>query len=205
MSTAFMNALKSKSATIQKEREEKHNNRPVARVSDPAIAAWLDPRGDLQKAGLMTVARPRVVQEDPNNNEVTNVHLVAGKNRIDVFFKGKPQESIRNHMKMNNWAFNGDRVCWYHADTEENREFLRSFFKIEVPVKDPPPVAVASELPEVFEDQPVAAEIPNQPDGDNYNRYKQQCRELMEELKIDAADLGLLAIDYLHKFQFGRN
>jgi len=44
----------------------------------------------------------------------------------------------------------------------------------------------------------------NEPQS-SFDRYKQQCNELVAFLGCDIADLGLIAIDHLHKHTFSKD
>lgn len=47
-------------------------------------------------------------------------------NGIEVYFPGKPSESVRNSLKANGWRWHHKKGCWYNRNTEDNLQALRS-------------------------------------------------------------------------------
>ena len=145
------------------------------------------------------------------------VDINVSRNRLDLYFRGVPEQGIRSDMKVHGFRYNPDLVCWYHQDTEANRQFIRKSFAVEIERKEPKPgpivptPATLDPRPEyllVPEPAPVAspAEEPTtEPFTPEFSRFRTQVDELIAHLKIAPADLMLLAIDSLHKGTFSRD
>lgn len=139
------------------------------------------------------------------------IELIPQRNRIDVFFSQIPPKNLRAALKIEGFRFNPDSKAWYHQDSENRREYLRSAFGAELdqyqgiplstlidsPLNDPsisdvPPVQPLIELCEA----PIEPELA---------KFRTQTNELLEQLNLDAADLMLAAIDCLHRQTFEGN
>ncbi len=206
---------------------------PVARVSQ-AAAEWLDSNGKLREAGLMVVnpvsLDPVTYQSHNDTNEIKigGTSLLGKLDNVTfgdlVRLFGEPQRFDRNMdggdgkidaewdvlidgskvVTIYNWK-NGRNYCGPSAPAVEtfrswnvggndvaDLDTLRGICTGLIPstrIKGSPEVEPESrEAMEPFE------------------RYKVQCAELIQELKLDsAADLALLAVDHFHKATFGRN
>jgi hypothetical protein len=132
------------------------------------------------------------IVETPKQEEkkelIINIDLVANRNRIDVFFSDKPDQYILDMLKANGWHHKKIPVpVWYHQDNQWNRDFLNQLLNLNIESK-----GMISADVEPSELTP-------------FDIYKRQCAELIEELKIDSADLALIAIDTLHKQAFSKD
>lgn len=176
-------------------------DRPIAKTTDRAVADFMDPDGSLQAAGLLVVEAPPVTNKCVAM-EGTKLQIDHGRNRINVFFPAIPCEADREFMKSYRWSFDGQLKCWFNRDTEDNRAFLRRWLNLysEKKVESTYTPAPRSNYEPATQS---LAEIPD--DGTEYTRYKKQVTELMEELKVDAADLALLAVNVLHKVTFSKD
>lgn len=47
-------------------------------------------------------------------------------NGIEVYFPGKPSDSVRTNLKANGWRWHSKKGCWYNRNTEDNLQALRS-------------------------------------------------------------------------------
>lgn len=123
---------------------------------------------------------------------------------LHVWFNRYPGPDIIADLKAAGFRWNS-RV-WWAIDSEPKRAFCRA--RLNAKELDPFVNLYVEQLPE---DKPipkiiVAPEVePAKPDTSPFGIYKCQVNELLEYLKIEAADLQLLAIDKLHKATFGRN
>lgn len=162
-------------------------------------------------AGLPLIAR---------DNPVKEVQVNSTRNRLDVYFHQKPTDECRSLLKADNWMFSGERLCWFHADTEDNRRFLRDNFGVKLDPKDQGPVIPDTIAPlkpvrlspaggGYLQDTPAQVTVPETTSTDDmgpgFERYRKQVDELIAELRIAPADLMLLAINVLHKRTFSRD
>lgn len=199
MSNAFLDALKKKSSAIQSAR---FNPAPVP-VQPP-----------------QPTPAPDVVDDSPIDVRIELVQAKNGGRRIDVFFSRKPDARTRVALKNHNFWFNGERGAWFNADTEENRLFLSTRFGVVFEEEDTTPITVSGGGTPPTPSDPPADETPapSNPEGseevgdkpmpEEYQRYliyKRQVAELIDHLKIEAADLQLLMTDAFHKATFGQN
>lgn len=163
------------------------------------------------------------VPATPKPTEITvRVELVENRNRIDLFFSAVPSDAVRKDLKARSWRWNGDRACWYNADNDLNRAYLVANFGANFDSDDsddssaPPAITDAVGLaqyspkaeapaPEIQVSDSDAGGTIGTGESAEWLRFKRQVTELQSELKIDAADLMLMAIDSLHKATFGRN
>lgn len=174
---AFLNALQAKAQTIDNSLKA---SQPISRQSEP-------------------VKQP---EPKPVGPEVT-IEINDTKNRIDIFFSAKPSELILNKLRCAGWHFRPTDKAWYHFDSDEHREFIRDNFNVELDNRSPE-IVTRSE-PAVTPALPEPATPSDSSDGEPYSTYKRQIAELLAALKIDCADLQLLAIDTLHRKTFPRN
>ena len=65
-------------------------------------------------------------------NSIVMVIFNTEKNGIELYFKGKPSDEIRENLKANGFRWARFNKCWYCKDSEEKREFLRKIGWLEV-------------------------------------------------------------------------
>ena len=65
-------------------------------------------------------------------NSIVVVIFNTEKNGIELYFKGKPSDEIRENLKANGFRWARFNKCWYCKDSEEKREFLRKIGWLEV-------------------------------------------------------------------------
>lgn len=198
MTTAFLNALKTKSAALQTQLEQPKQIKPIA-----------------------SIPMPQMVQD--LNKLITSVNVVANRNRIDVLFNRKPDQEILDSLKENGFRYNPTTRAWYHQDNKFNRTYLALFFGADFPIEeteysdfnentadsnDPDPdfsQSVTLTATTNDADQP-SVPISYQPkDSPNFERYKDQVNKLSEHYTIDPVDLMMLAIDALYTRTFNYN
>lgn len=112
---------------------------------------------------------------------------VLDRNRIDLFFSAIPSEETRTLLKDQGFKFNPDSKAWYHKDCLVNRMFLTATFDLPDLMQD------------VYNDDPKMDVKTN---INSYATYKDQVNALLTELKLDCADLMIVAIDSLYNRTF---
>lgn len=127
------------------------------------------------------------------------VEINVTSNRLDLFFTGIPSKKTRQLMKDNGFWYNGETKTWYHRDCETNRQFLRNVFDVALEPKQEVPATPQLQVSPTFDP------LPDHKGSDAFEAFKAQVNELMAELKLDSADLMLVAIDCLHKKTFSRD
>lgn len=144
-----------------------------------------------------------------DDNVTVRIEL-RGSN-IELFFSECPHESIRVSMKSGG-KFRGEKRgndwIWIGRDTQENREFCERMFNADFGdheiVEAPDGSSDISRAPKILPVEAVTAvcDLAIDP-ASAYATYKRQCAQLCAELKCEAADLALIAINVLHKQTFG--
>jgi hypothetical protein len=152
------------------------------------------------------------------------IELVSSRNRIDLFFSEIPPEDTRRFMKQKGFRFNPDSKAWYHQDNEEHRDFCRKMFGATLDAyltpyqphydgcdandnectacTDNVGEHTCEPLPDVPPTQPLI-ELCETPVTPEFAKFREQTNQLIEQLKIEPADLMLVAIDALHREIFG--
>ena len=140
---------------------------------------------------------PKFIPQAPLQVEVPKVvtlrvELVVNRNRIDLFFSDKPEARVLELLKLNGWHFRPSDRAWYHQDNLNNRKFVSQELSndpslLDQTYDDQGPAMISSDVEEESKDLP-----------DSFLIYKRQVNDLLAELKIDSADLMLLAISKLH-------
>lgn len=124
---------------------------------------------------------------------------------LHVWFNRYPGPDIIADLKTAGFRWNS-RI-WWAADSEPKRAFCRA--RLNARELEPFVNLYVEPLPEaakiIVAPEPAPEVEPALPDTSPFGIYKCQITELLEYLKIEAADLQLLAIDKLHKATFGRN
>ncbi len=72
------------------------------------------------------------------------------KNGIELYFSGKPSESIREELKENGWRWHTAKKCWFNKASDDNKSFAQKLCVKTIPVdnsakkveKDSQPVRV---------------------------------------------------------------
>lgn len=162
---------------------------------------------------------PRYAPAPPSNyNEpVITVRVevntgASGGDRIDLYFSRKPTDQTIANLRAADFRAKQDSRgdwFWYHRDCPENRRFCEVNFGADFSDIDAPSTPAAKPEIVVSDDVTIQgakladaakAELP----GINaFARYKEQCAQLQAELKVDGADLAILAVACLHKQTFG--
>lgn len=189
MSTTFLNALKLKSATVQTDLANQAKDKQTkASLQAKAIETLFDIDTDVVN-GLIRVER------------------VLNRNRLDIYFPQKPTEYVRSLLKTHGFRFNDERVCWYHQDNLQNREFLVRQFNASFSDSAEVPQSTESHDSESAHSQGRVEALqstgndPEKDSGDSetWQRFKMQVNALQSELGLDSADLMVTAIDCLYK------
>ncbi len=143
---------------------------------------------------------------------IVSVELVTNRNRIDVFFSVKPNQDILDDLKLNHFKYRPSDRAWYTYDNRIQRSYLAHKFNLPELIDSPAPYNEQPYAPVSTDEKQFDTAHPSpsieliQPEGSaEYVKFKQQTNELLAELKIDAADLMLLAIDTLHKKTFNNH
>lgn len=66
----------------------------------------------------------QVDQQEEAKNLAVKVEFNDIKKGIELYFKGKPSDEIRENLKANGFRWARFNKCWYCKDSEEKREFL---------------------------------------------------------------------------------
>lgn len=92
--------------------------------------------GCLQNNGRSVQYVPRTprisanhAKKQPNTPATTGairVEINPDFNGIEVYFPGKPSDSVRTNLKANGWRWHSKKGCWYNRNTEDNLQALRS-------------------------------------------------------------------------------
>lgn len=105
--------------------------------------------------------------------------------RLKLFFSAKPSKETLQQLKDQDFKWDNDGVYWHAKDCLVNRMFLAATF----------------DLPDLMQD--VYNDDPSVKTGINsYATYKDQVKDLLEELKLDCADLMIVAVDCLYNQTF---
>lgn len=190
MTTSFLEALKAKS--LQEQNNLVQNQQAIAPIILPYIPSNPAPAPKL----IITVDR------------------VLNRNRLDVFFSEKPSNDILQSLRDRGFHYRPSDRAWYHKDSEDNRLFLESkfgaSFMLSGDVEDNENYEVSDNAMldnVVVPDNSVTlTSVNNAKDEADpasvFEQYKKQVKDLCEALKIDPADLALLAISKLHDQTF---
>lgn len=132
-----------------------------------------------------------------------SVRAVVNYNRLDIIFSEGPSEDKRHALLNGGWQYNDDGAYWYHADTQDNRDFIASCFDVRIipPKREP-------ESPGVVESRSsgdIVSTMTTPGDLLAFDIYKKQIDELIGHLKIGPADLQIRAISALHRLVFSRS
>lgn len=189
MST-FLNALKNKSLNVQATQFN-----PVK--PDPVVTP---------------------VPVDPVPTQLTvKIERVVNRNRLDVYFSDVPSVEIRDSLKDQGFRFDGERKAWYHKDTLLNRLFLHNTFgapdllTIETPNFDSDGINTTDTGERVGDtiippqNQDLETEEDSEKVSEEFKQYKRKVNALVEELKLDPADLMIRAIGCLYDQTFRIN
>ena len=150
---------------------------------------------------------------------IVTVERVINRKRLDVFFSRKPSDQILAQLRGQGFRFRPSDRAWYHQDNENNRLFCEinlgaSFDDSDADThavitdddtqafKDSNQVTLTCAVSKSPSDSVTTAIDSVQSFTPEFERYKMQVNQLIEHLKMEPADLQLLAIDYLHKFIF---
>ena len=89
---------------------------PEAKISPPDSAEEIQPE---QKSVLADGLAPSALQVTLTFNQA--------KNGLQLHFPSKPDDEIRAELKAAGWRWSFRNSCWYHRDTEANRDFAERF------------------------------------------------------------------------------
>lgn len=197
MTIDFLSALKGKASAIQATRKD--TSKPV-----PTPNKYI-PQTPTVKPHPVSPPYPKLPEA-----QIDRVEIVERDNRIDLYFTDKPTPDQRGVLKTAGWWFAAERTCWFHFDGEVNREFLRKTYNLDIDRK-PESISLVAPADTSFTFAVPSPEItadqsdPHTEEPQEYLRFKVQVNELLTELKIDAADLMLIAINALHKVTFSKD
>lgn len=140
----------------------------------------------------------------PDPVPVINVRAerVLDRGRLDLFFSSKPVQETLNKLRDQGFRWNPDNKTWYHKDNLINRLFVADTFGLSELLQDQfnddPKIADNGKESTISSD-PMVEHSPE------YETFKKQVNALQKELKLDAADLMLKAIDFLYTSTFKVN
>lgn len=210
---SFLETLQKKSANIQSKRSESFSDQIVQANQDQADDTELEEILEINEALRVSGAVDRVqVLNDGNvrQSELGSTDspiyydrpncsfpdsyvicdIVTARNRLDISFPdGKPEQEIIDALKFYGFRWNRASQCWFHQNSEENREILKTLFGMIFDDSDPLPVKI--------EEKP--AEESQAPASPEFQKYKDQVDTLIDVLGVRPADLMLLAIDALYR------
>lgn len=146
-----------------------------------------------------TVPVPAAVKPHNNAANIRLVEIDTDRNRIDIYFNYVPSDSQRYELKQRSWRYNPDRVCWYHKYNRENVQYLNLHYgqDIDFIPSDNVPMGMTIETVSVPIPEPVPQVLESDP-ASPFEQYKKQVKDLCEALKVDPADLALIAVSKLH-------
>lgn len=159
-----------------------------------------------------------------------SVNLILNKKIIELNFSRDVSEYDRQRLHNNFWSYNSGVAVWTNVDTTKNRKDLNDWYATDLEINETvPDITVAtvqskSEYDDLGLDDPIPPQVLKdlvaanektlntplpavQAMADQFNNtpfeiYKKQVKELCIELKVDCADLALLAVASLHKQTF---
>lgn len=72
-------------------------------------------------------------EDNPINEVNTDIEISFNeeKNGIEIKFDGKPERAVLENLKANGFRWSRYQKIWYAKDTEERREFIKSFDAVE--------------------------------------------------------------------------
>lgn len=140
--------------------------------------------------------------EEPLECTVTVVDI-KNPAELHVWFNRYPGPNIIADLKAAGFKWNAS--VWWALDSESKRAFCRARLNARELEPYTPQPTVTATPPEPAPQLIVVPDPEPELDDSAFGIYKRQVRELIEHLKIDVADLQLLAIDKLHKSTFGQN
>lgn len=122
---------------------------------------------------------------------IASVEINLDSKEIAVEIVGRLSEVIENQLFYNGFAFAlGSRV-WIANYNAETVGYLNSVWNQDIDIpSEPQNVELVA--------NPVPVPLPSVPE-DLFERYKRQVDELCDKLKIDRADLLLMAIEHLYQ------
>lgn len=85
-----------------------------------------------EKKSIEAIEKKSVVEPVIEKKSIVEVIFNTEKNGIELYFKGKPSDEIRENLKANGFRWARFNKCWYCKDSEEKREFLRKIGWLEV-------------------------------------------------------------------------
>jgi hypothetical protein len=98
-----------------------------------------------QSQSSAPLTKPRQAPRAPGAAEFTTTLTENDrKDGLELRFATKPDEETRRILKANKWFWSGRRMCWYHKNTPENREFAQRFLNPTQPAAAAAPVPAPS-------------------------------------------------------------
>lgn len=128
------------------------------------------------------------------------VERVLNRNRIDLFFSNKPDQKILDSLNNHGWHYRGKDKAWYHQDSEENVLYLCKMFNVGAELHEYKKTSTGKIEPdtELIYSEPVQVTANSEiTDTPQFTEFKRKVNLLVDHLKIDMADMMLLAIDAL--------
>lgn len=186
MST-FLQALKAKSAAIhnpidpnRKATEINNRNALIDNSvkkdhADKAIQAYLNDKN----AKSMTVSR---------------IERILNRNKLHVYFEHEVTTDAKQCLESRGFMFNPSLNCWHNQDNSENIDFLIEKFGA------PDSLRTATLSNSKVSTEPEQTEHTSH--SEPFLKYIRQVDALKEALKIDSADLCMLAVDCLYNKTF---
>ena len=190
---AFLNALKTKSAKM---------NRSLASSIQPNIGIKIDSDFGTPNQTLVDLNTGKDIEYNPKIERIVN----TGK--INLLFPSKPSKEIRESLKNEGFWFDPVTLIWSAKDNLSNRLLLNELFgavfdNLQQELASIQVKASKTEDPSL---EPEICEPEVSYEGnDQYKKFKYQVASLQHELKLDAADLMLEAINKLYEFTFKQN
>lgn len=190
---AFLNALKTKSAKM---------NRSLASSIQPNIGIKIDSDFGTPNQTLVDLNTGKDIEYNPKIERIVN----TGK--INLLFPSKPSKEIRESLKNEGFWFDPVTLIWSAKDNLSNRLLLNELFGAVFDNLQQELASIQVEASKT-EDPSLEPEI-CEPEvsyegNDQYKKFKYQVASLQHELKLDAADLMLEAINKLYEFTFKQN
>jgi hypothetical protein len=194
MESAFLSALKARSESIKASRSDKPESGKTYALTGNGGANIANGKSWQDSEVKPELPKPVILQQ-------VTIDLVLNRQRIDVFFKLMPDRDTLDWLHDNGFRYRREDRGWYHQDNPGNRAKLKARFNATF-------IDSGEVTPEVKPVQIVEPEKPAEDadlrdnDMTPFGCYKRQCRALCEHLKIDMADLALLAIAKLYERTF---
>lgn len=91
---------------------------------DIGIGKWDKPYTVSKKA--KKIDQPKRSRNSREPTGLIRVEINHDFNGIEVYFPGKPSESVRNALKESGWRWHSKKGCWYNRNTEDNLRGLHS-------------------------------------------------------------------------------